>query len=312
MARSRCWPVSMSRAIDSRAFTKLPTMKISLGPIPHRWSRNAVMTFYDAVALSSVDVVYIGSVVCTERHQMQHKDWFAIARYLASHGKEVVLSTSALTKSDADLSRLRKLVSSGEFALEVNDLATLEIGARGAPFIAGPNIECPNVKALNRLVELGAIRWVAQPNCIGKVLHETSQMREAACEIEVPVFGPEPIAVFASRVADQYNGGGRTPRRRLFTGGLEEITSLGEDNVSDGRGSGGRPGATNVVDWSHEIEALSRSGVSVLRITPQTPQTPQTPSIVQMLTELVHGDICSDEAYRRWCDLQHNPRLRTR
>ncbi|MGB4360887.1 MAG: U32 family peptidase, partial [Rhodoferax sp.] len=68
-------------------------MKLSLGPIQYYWPRDEVLAFYEAVAPSPVDIVYLGEVVCSRRHEVRLSDWLDIAAVLREAGKEVLLST---------------------------------------------------------------------------------------------------------------------------------------------------------------------------------------------------------------------------
>ena len=83
-------------------------MKISLGPLLYYWTRDSVRDFYDQVTDWPVDIVYLGEVVCSRRHEMRYDDWLNVAGQLAVAGKEVVLSTQALIESESDLRTLRR------------------------------------------------------------------------------------------------------------------------------------------------------------------------------------------------------------
>ena len=73
-------------------------MKISIGPVPVNWSRKAVMAFYDAVALSSVDIVYVGNVLHAARSCVQRKERLAIARAILFNAQILIMDepTAAL------------------------------------------------------------------------------------------------------------------------------------------------------------------------------------------------------------------------
>ena len=68
-------------------------MKLALGPILYYWERDTVFNFYDEIAATPVDIVYLGETVCSRRHILRTDDWLEIADKLADAGKEVVLST---------------------------------------------------------------------------------------------------------------------------------------------------------------------------------------------------------------------------
>jgi collagenase-like PrtC family protease len=74
-------------------------IKIALGPLLYYWPRDTVLRFYEAIAATPVDVVYLGEAVCSRRHELRLADWLDVARLLAAAGKQVVLSTQVLLES---------------------------------------------------------------------------------------------------------------------------------------------------------------------------------------------------------------------
>ncbi|MDP3311237.1 MAG: U32 family peptidase, partial [Polaromonas sp.] len=74
-------------------------MKISLGPLQYYWRRETVFNFYDEIAATPVDVIYLGETVCSRRHELRLADWLDIAARLRASGKDVVLSTQVLLES---------------------------------------------------------------------------------------------------------------------------------------------------------------------------------------------------------------------
>ena len=66
-------------------------MKLSIGPIQYFWERQRVFDFYEQVANSSAEIVYLGEVICSKRRLIKPDDWLALGRELKQSGKEVVL-----------------------------------------------------------------------------------------------------------------------------------------------------------------------------------------------------------------------------
>jgi len=46
-------------------------MKLSLGPVLYYWTREALLDFYAGIADSATDIVYLGEVVCSRRHNLR-------------------------------------------------------------------------------------------------------------------------------------------------------------------------------------------------------------------------------------------------
>ncbi|RYF56317.1 MAG: U32 family peptidase, partial [Comamonadaceae bacterium] len=139
-------------------------MKLSLGPLLYYWHRDTVFAFYEAIAATPVDIVYLGETVCSRRHELRLADWLALAAMLRSAGKEAVLSTQVLIESIAEVGTLHKITALGDFAVEANDMGavhclTRQPGGRTA-FVAGPHLNLYNAEALRWMAGLGARRWV--------------------------------------------------------------------------------------------------------------------------------------------------------
>ena len=172
-------------------------LKLALGPILTYWPRAVVIQFYEAIAASAVDIVYLGETVCSRRHELRLADWLAIGEQLAAAGKEVLLSTQALLESGADLTTLRKITENGRFAVEANDMGAVHCLAGKLPFVAGPHLNVYNQATLALMAQLGAKRWV-MPIEMGRAdLARMLQDRPVAMQTEVFAYGRMPLAFSA-------------------------------------------------------------------------------------------------------------------
>ncbi|HLR14157.1 MAG TPA: U32 family peptidase, partial [Burkholderiaceae bacterium] len=112
-------------------------MKIAVGPLQYYWPRADVLKFYDDIAASAADIVYLGETVCSRRHELRLPDWLDIAASLESAGKEVVLSTQVLLESALETRTMRKIAEQADYRVEANDMGAVHKLA-GKAFVAGP------------------------------------------------------------------------------------------------------------------------------------------------------------------------------
>ena len=66
---------------------------LALGPVLYYWSRDDLLAFYESIADTPVDIVYLGETVCAKRRSLRLDDWLALAHDFADAGKQVVLSS---------------------------------------------------------------------------------------------------------------------------------------------------------------------------------------------------------------------------
>ena len=170
------------------------TPKLTLGPLPYHWPRQAMLDFYDSMERSPADVVYLGETVCSKRREFRHRDWIETAEKLRAAGKQVVFSTLALVEAQSEIGYIRRLCESGDYLVEANDMSAVQILAGRAPFVGGPSLNINNQRSLARLAELGLTRWVAPVEMTATMYDAIREATKATIEYELLVWGRLPLA----------------------------------------------------------------------------------------------------------------------
>jgi collagenase-like PrtC family protease len=172
-------------------------LKIALGPLQYYWPRDTVFGFYEAMARTPVDIVYLGETVCSRRHELRLADWLGIAAQLQDAGKEVVLSTQVLLEPGAEVATMHKIAANGSFLVEANDMGAVQRLAGKVPFVAGPQLNLYNLPSLQWMASLGASRWVMPLEMKRDDLTILQQGRPDGLQTEVFAYGRMPLAFSA-------------------------------------------------------------------------------------------------------------------
>ncbi|MEN8108296.1 MAG: U32 family peptidase [Pseudomonadota bacterium] len=168
--------------------------KLSLGPVPYYWSRETLLDFYQRIATTPVDIVYLGETVCTKRRSMKHADWLELAATLQTAGKEVVLSTLTLLEAGSELGSLRRLCEQQDFMVEANDMSAVQLLSGNKAFVTGPAVNIYNARTLSMLAGLGLQRWVLPVELSRDTLAAIQSERPAGVATEVFAWGRLPLA----------------------------------------------------------------------------------------------------------------------
>lgn len=263
-------------------------MKLALGPILYYWPRDEVLAFYEAVAASPVDIVYLGEAVCSRRHEVRLKDWFDIATALRDAGKEVVLSTQVLIESGADVTVLHKIADNGQFMVEANDMGAVHCLEGKVPFVAGPHLNIYNLPTLQWMASLGIHRWVMPLEMSGADLALIQQGKPPAVQTEVFAYGRMPLA-FSARcfTARHYNLPKDDCQFKCLEhpDGLMMRTRESEEFLVL---NGIQTQSARVYDLLPDVEAMRAIGVDVLRISPQAQHTVR---IVELFHDVMAGTL---------------------
>jgi collagenase-like PrtC family protease len=269
------------------------TMKISLGPILYFWQRDDVFAFYDAVAKSPVDIVYLGEAVCSRRRELRLHDWLDVAERLATAGKEVVLSTQVLLESKTDMGTLHRVTANERFTVEANDMGAVHCLAGHVPFVAGPHLNVFNPPTMSYMAELGAKRWVMPLEMSRDSLACMQQDRPAGLETEVFAYGRLPLA-FSARcfTARHHNLPKDDCRFRCldYPDGLPLKTKEGQHFLTL---NGIQTQSALVYNLVQDVESMRNLGVDVLRISPQSRDTDR---IVALFKDAIDGRMSGADA----------------
>jgi len=250
-------------------------MKLALGPLLYYWPRQQVFDFYEEIARTPVDIVYLGETVCARRHELRVQDWAEIAGKLAAAGKQAILGTQTLIESESDLKTLRRIIDERDFLTEANDMGAVRIlAAEKRPFVAGPFLNVFNAATLALLARLGATRWVMPVEMSRDALRDLQAARPAGLETEVFVYGRMPLA-FSARcfTARHFNLQKDDCQFKCleFPDGLLIKTREGEEFLTL---NGIQTQSSKVYNLIGEVGDLRGLGVDILRISPQSQHTP--------------------------------------
>ena len=276
-------------------------MKLALGPLQYYWPREQVFSFYQEVAGSAVDIVYLGETVCSRRHELRFDDWLEIAAQLSAAGKRVVLSTQVLIESDGDLLTMRKVVKNDRFLVEANDMGAVRcLNEAALPFVAGPHLNLYNASVLNLLVGQGARRWV-MPFEMGQAdLAEMQKEKSADVETEVFAYGRLPLAFSARCFTARHHN---LPKDDCqfsclqYPDGLLLKTREAQPFLNL---NGIQTQSNRVYNLVKEIPAMAEMGVNVVRVSPQASHTLE---IAALFLAVSDGQMSAEEAQQKMTDL---------
>lgn len=263
-------------------------MKLALGPILYFWPRDTVFEFYQKIAETPVDVVYLGEAVCSRRRELRLSDWLDIADLLAASGKEVLLSTQALLESKSDVSTLHRIVENGRYGIEANDMGAVHCVSGKLPFVAGPHLNIFNAPTLGFVAGLGAKRWVMPLEMSRDSLACVQRERPQGIETEVFGYGRMPLAFSARCFTARHHNLPKDDcqfRCMEYPDGLALKTREGQFFLNL---NGIQTQSAQVYNLVREIDAMRELGVDVVRISPQAERTEQ---VIDLFRAAIAGQL---------------------
>jgi O2-independent ubiquinone biosynthesis protein UbiV len=279
-------------------------MKIALGPLLYYWPRNTVFRFYESIAATPVDIVYLGEAVCSRRHELRLADWLEIAGKLRQAGKEVVLSTQVLLESGSDVGTMHKIAANGEYPVEANEMGAVHRLAGSVPFVAGPHLNLYNTPSLQWMASLGASRWVIPMEMKRDDVAFLQQERPAGLQTEVFAYGRMPLAFSARCFTARHSNLPKDDCRfkcmdhpdglMLQTRESEEFLVLNGIQTQSAK-------VYNLVDELGDMRAI---GIDVVRLSPQAHDTQK---VIELFDEARRGAVSPQDALARSQALMPGP-----
>lgn len=246
--------------------------KLSLGPILYFWSRDKTLEFYERIAQTPVDIVYLGEVVCSKRAVVRFSDWMEIGERLAAAGKEVLLSTMTLLEAESELKMMRRICENGRFMVEANDLGALHM-LDGRPFVTGPSVNVYNQRTLARLAKLGLRRWTYPVELSHDTLADMQDERPEGVETEVFAYGRLPLAYSARCFTARAHNLPKDDCDYKCGEYPDGLTLSAQDQTRFLALNGIQTQSAHTFNLLSELDELRALGVDVLRISPQAEHT---------------------------------------
>ncbi|OQY55638.1 MAG: U32 family peptidase [Candidatus Parabeggiatoa sp. nov. 2] len=246
--------------------------KLSLGPVLYYWSRETLLDFYERMADTPIDIIYLGETICSKRKSLATSDWLALAERLATAGKEVVLSTLTLLEAESELKTLRRLCNNGSFTVEANDMAAVQL-LEGTAFVTGPSVNIYNNRTLTRLAALGLRRWVLPVELSRETLADMQANRPLGVETEVFVYGRLPLAYSARCFTARAHNLPKDDCQLRCLDYPDGLTLSSQDNKPFLTLNGIQTQSAHTYNLLQTLTDIKTLGVDVLRISPQSMHT---------------------------------------
>ena len=280
----------MNRKIAEQPVSK---PRLSLGPLLYYWPRDDVFEFYESVADTAVDIVYLGETVCSKRRLLRPDAWLQIASLLEQAGKEVVLSTLTLIEADSELRALRRICKNDQYMVEANDLSAVQLMSGKRSFVTGPAVNIYNSRTLEVLAKAGMKRWTLQVELSRETLFDLHKNRPPGVETELFVFGRLPLAYSARCFTARAHNLAKDDCQFRCLENSDGLMLHTREDESFLILNGIQTQSAKTQNLVKEINDFIELGIDVLRISPQSKNTER---IIDVFDRCLRGEINVDEA----------------
>ncbi len=270
-------------------------MKLSLGPISYFWTKEKTLEFYEQVAKSPVDIVYLGEIICSKRAIIRFSDWMEIGEQLAAAGKEVVMSTMTLLEAESELKMMRRICENGKFLVEANDIGAIQL-MKGLPFVTGPSVNVYNQRTLARLAKAGLCRWVFPVELSEETFADMQEERPEGVESELFAYGRLPLAYSARCFTARAHNLPKDDCDYKCGEYPDGMTLSAQDETRFLSLNGIQTQSAHTFNVLAELDELRSLGVDILRISPQSEHTLE---VIEAFHNAMQGKEPAEEAAAR-------------
>ncbi len=273
--------------------TNTPKPKLSLGPLLYYWPRDDVFKFYESIAETNVDIVYLGETVCSKRRLLRPDAWLQLAGLLEEASKEVVLSTLTLLEANSELSSLRKICDNEQYMVEANDMAAVQLMSGKKPFVTGPAVNVYNSRTLEVLAKAGLKRWTLPVELSKETLTVMHRDRPLGVETEVFVFGRLPLAYSARCFTARAHNLPKDDCQYRCLDYADGLLLQTREDESFLVLNGIQTQSAKTQNLIRDMDDFIDLQIDVLRISPQSKNTEQ---VIQVFDDCLHGKISGKKA----------------
>ncbi len=244
-------------------------MDLTVGPNQFFWSADRWAGFYDDLASTQVNRVVLGELVCSKRLPFYQDRIPEAVTTLIDAGKEVALTSLALITLKRERKQTAELAEMG-VEVEINDLTALPHLPRGTKLSVGPLVNVYNEGTVAWLASQGVTRICLPPELpLASVKTLAAVGADVGVTIEVWGHGRLPLAISGRCYHARLHK--RTKDNCQFAceddpDGLDVTTLEGQPFLAM---NGVQTLSDTYASAAYQIDALSKAGVSALRLSPQ-------------------------------------------